>query len=429
MYEMLYSKYKLNPSYGDENRSSFITEILGNPKVNLEAKKGSKQKKRMTFLKDPNFVRKNRILQMCNDNKAFYTFKKLNDLTGTNNKKETQREIKEKQTVEEVIKLIKKKMKNSKERSLEKEKSDLKPPTPAHEDYDEYSFVPDSVPMKKKRKDFWGNLSNIRPSFKPQPHKTSTTVKEKEGKKVRFLPTQNEDLNFCRRMHNRSASISYNLRNTLHQKYQDSISKPLSWRREKKNLAINTDSKNLPSFPSKSKTSTPLTAQNWLTGYNIYQKAKSHNLTYLLKKSKGSSRRKRADNSYRASSCIEKDRIQRIKFKKLNSRHSSTANKIVLDCDNEKDNDCSDVLQKNLFDLFIEEMRKDKFQQTMEIIQKLEGTQSESIRRLFYLMKNFIIGERHQAESIRKEFRSGMMDPTRKAALYELILNSKRHSG
>mmetsp|Transcript_1997 Transcript_1997/g.1888 ORF Transcript_1997/g.1888 Transcript_1997/m.1888 type:complete len:95 (+) Transcript_1997:196-480(+) len=75
--------------------------------------------------------------------------------------------------------------KKSRERKISKEKifnKDLKPPTPAHEDYDEYSFVPDSVPMKKKRKDFWGNLSNIRPSFKPQPHKTSTTVKEKEGK-------------------------------------------------------------------------------------------------------------------------------------------------------------------------------------------------------------------------------------------------------
>eukprot|EP00343_Euplotes_focardii_P001881 CAMPEP_0205799830 /NCGR_PEP_ID=MMETSP0205-20121125/1261_1 /ASSEMBLY_ACC=CAM_ASM_000278 /TAXON_ID=36767 /ORGANISM="Euplotes focardii, Strain TN1" /LENGTH=54 /DNA_ID=CAMNT_0053061855 /DNA_START=507 /DNA_END=667 /DNA_ORIENTATION=+ len=52
------------------------------------------------------------------------------------------------------------------------------------------------------------------------------------------------------------------------------------------------------------------------------------------------------------------------------------------------------------------------FNETLEIIQKLEATQSDSIRQLFYLMKNFIIEERHQAESIRKEFKSGMMDPT-----------------
>jgi len=62
----------------------------------------------------------------------------------------------------------------------------------------------------------------------------------------------------------------------------------------------------------------------------------------------------------------------------------------------------------------------------MEILQKLEETQSESISRLFYLMKNFMIEERHQAESIRKEFRSGMMDPTREVALFERTNISKK---
>ena len=77
--------------------------------------------------------------------------------------------------------------------------------------------------------------------------------------------------------------------------------------------------------------------------------------------------------------------------------------------------------------MFIEEIKKNKFEETIQILQKLENTQSDSIRQLFYLMKNFIIEERHQAESIRREFKSGIMDPTRKAALYELILGSKRY--
>lgn len=120
--------------------------------------------------------------------------------------KQTQREIKNQQTVAEVIKLIKKKMKGSKYRSssvpekqnkvrkrskekqkkkLSKEKksiSDLRPSSPAHADYVEYSFVPDSVPMKKKRKDFWAKLSSIKPNLKPSPQKMSTTVKDREGK-------------------------------------------------------------------------------------------------------------------------------------------------------------------------------------------------------------------------------------------------------
>ena len=118
-----------------------------------------------------------------------------------------------------------------------------------------------------------------------------------------------------------------------------------------------------------------------------------------------------------------------MRFQRLNTQHSKAASQIILQCDSEKINDSSQTIQKNIFDLFIEDLRKNKFDETMEIIQKLEGTQSDSLRRLFYLMKNFIIGERHQAESIRKEFRSGMMDPTRKAALYELILGSKRYTG
>lgn len=56
----------------------------------------------------------------------------------------------------------------------------------------------------------------------------------------------------------------------------------------------------------------------------------------------------------------------------------------------------------------------------------LDYTQSDSIRRLYYYLKNFTLEERHQAEGIRKEFKSGMMDPTREAARAEKSLAFKK---
>mmetsp|Transcript_27778 Transcript_27778/g.24574 ORF Transcript_27778/g.24574 Transcript_27778/m.24574 type:complete len:160 (+) Transcript_27778:249-728(+) len=156
-------------------------------------------------------------------------------------------------------------------------------------------------------------------------------------------------------------------------------------------------------------------------------KKKSHNLKIIFNTEGKAVKAESDEKAYKQPSCLEQDRIQSLKFKKLNNQHSKIASEIMGKCDTENVNDCSEVLQRNLMDLFIEDLRNMTFNETLEIIQKLEATQSDSIRQLFYLMKNFIIEERHQAESIRKEFKSGMMDPTRKAALYELILGSKRN--
>lgn len=183
------------------------------------------------------------------------------------------------------------------------------------------------------------------------------------------------------------------------------------------------------STTTRSKTSTS-SMRGWLTKLNLHsRKSVTENLASLVGARPRFKEATPRNQKPTKLSYIEQERLLLNKFKKLAVKHSNAVSQILDKCEKEGLNDSTLVLQQNLWDLFVEDFKKENFEESLEILQKLDTAQSDTLPRLFYLMKNFIAEERQQAEGIRKEFKSGMMDPNRKAAVFERMIGSKRFEG
>jgi len=181
-----------------------------------------------------------------------------------------------------------------------------------NKDYDEYAFVPISVPMKNWRKKRPNNLMThgLKPNLKSQTPSLSPLYQDRinASKKVRFIE-MNKDLSWAREANNRSVTTSHH-NNSLKLPKTSSFQKPLNLRKNVEDFPDKNENGKIMGAPRKSITSTNSSFQEWLTKCQIQNKRKSHNLSSLsttFGRSKYSRKSKSPEVGYKLPSCLENE--------------------------------------------------------------------------------------------------------------------------
>ncbi len=69
------------------------------------------------------------------------------------------------------------------------------------------------------------------------------------------------------------------------------------------------------------------------------------------------------------------------------------------------------------FKLYVEDQKQERFKKTLELLKDLEGYEPHSLKQLYNYKLTGIMEEEQEARNVSYEYRIGMMDPSRDAAV------------
>jgi hypothetical protein len=203
-------------------------------------------------------------------------------------------------------------------------------------------------------------------------------------KKVRFIDIHNEDIQCAPREKNRSIWGSYWDKGFQNLKINDKI----ATQREIESAEFAPSIIHPQSLTTKSNTSKLSTMQSWLGKLEERSLQKRKDLFLGRVKFKTPTV---TSSTYKIPNFLKQKRQAMLTFNKLQKKYSRGLDLIMKEWEEEGKKDSKSLRRDILVEVFLDDLRNRKFNECMDILKVLEETHSDSITRLFYLMKNFLV--------------------------------------